>query len=69
MKSVRAVIESALPATLSVHGQGTRPRILAIRTPDVMAWKLPLAYRRGLLEPERLVGRLVIRADGALLWF
>jgi len=50
MKSVGAVIESALPARLSLCGPETHPRILAICTLDVMAWKLLLPWFRALQE-------------------
>ncbi len=50
MQSVRPEIESALPAGASPHGQETRPRILAVCTLDLMAWKLLLPWLRGLRE-------------------
>jgi glycosyltransferase involved in cell wall biosynthesis len=50
MNSEGAVTESALPARPSPRGQESRPRILAICTLDVMAWKLLLPWLRGLRE-------------------
>lgn len=44
-------------------------RVLVVCALDVMAWKLLLPCLRRLLGPERLVGRLVVRVDGASLWF
>ena len=63
MKSVHAVIESAPAAGVSPSGQGTRPRILAICTLDVMAWKLLLPWLRGLREAGFEVHIACVRAS------
>jgi glycosyltransferase involved in cell wall biosynthesis len=50
MSPVRTEIESERPAALNPHKRAARPRILAICTLDVMAWKLLLPWLRGLRE-------------------
>jgi len=50
MKPVHTVIESAPQSRLSQDGQGSHPRVLAICTLDLMAWKLLLPWLRGLRE-------------------
>ena len=50
MKPASVAAESEVPARLSPCRQGTRPRILAVCTLDVMAWKLLRPWFRALLD-------------------
>jgi glycosyltransferase involved in cell wall biosynthesis len=50
MKPASVVAESEVPARLSLYGEETRPRILAVCTLDVMAWKLLRPWFRALLD-------------------
>ena len=50
MKPASVVAKPETPALLSPYGQGTRPRILAVCTLDVMAWKLLRPWLRALLD-------------------
>jgi lipopolysaccharide/colanic/teichoic acid biosynthesis glycosyltransferase len=63
MKSAAGLIKFALPARLSLRGPETHPRILAICTLDVMAWKILLPWFRALQEAGYEVHIACARGD------